>query len=158
MLSSSFVFKRLQYNDSNEAITKVAWNKNDGWLAYTGELGLMRILMIETADSHDFNLQGVAARPSRISIEKKLTIHEGSKITSLAWNEQLEQITSGDIRGSVVVCEYREEKWNSILVNESVQSPVTNAVWAADASKILIVYQSGQVLLGAASGHKILAV
>ena len=34
---------------------------------------------------------------------------------------------------------------------------MVNAVWAKDASKILIFYQSGQVLLGAATGHKILA-
>lgn len=42
-------------------------------------------------------------------------------------------------------------------MNESVQSPVVNAIWAKDSSKILIFYQSGQVLLGAATGHKILA-
>lgn len=72
MLSTSFVFKQLANPDSNEAITKVKWNKTDGWLAFGGDQGMLRILMIETVDGHDFNLQGVAARPSRISVDKKV--------------------------------------------------------------------------------------
>lgn len=80
----------------------------------------MKIIMVETVDSHDFNMQGIAARPSRISIERKLAIHEGSRITALSWDELQEHVTSGDVRGSVVVCEYKDTKWSSILVNESV--------------------------------------
>lgn len=47
----------------------------------------MKIVMVETVDSHDFNMQGIAARPSRISIERKLAIHEGSRVTALSWDE-----------------------------------------------------------------------
>lgn len=39
-----------------------------------------------------------------------------------------------------MVCEYKDSKWSSILVNESVQSPCVNAMWASDGSKILIFY------------------
>lgn len=56
MLSASFVFKQLSSPESGERITKISWNKNDGWLALGGENGMMRILMIESVDSHDFNL------------------------------------------------------------------------------------------------------
>lgn len=62
--------------------------------------------MIEPTDDHDFNLQGVAARPSRVSIDRRLTTHEGACVTSITWNEGTEQITTGDNRGSVVVCGY----------------------------------------------------
>ena len=67
-----------------------------------------------------FALQGVAARPSRVSVDRKLTIHEGSAVTTITWNESKEQITTGDSRGAVVVCGYNNTKWTSELVNESV--------------------------------------
>ncbi|KAH0575427.1 WD40 repeat protein [Spironucleus salmonicida] len=158
MLSTSFVFKRISYAETQEQITKVAWNRTDGWLAFGGDMGLLRIIMLEFQDQHDFNLQGVAARPSRVSIDRRLTIHEGSAITTITWNETKEQVTTGDNRGSVVVCGYQSSKWSSEFVNESVQSPVVTAVWASDSSKVLIFYQSGQILLGASTGHKILSM
>lgn len=36
MLSTAFIFKRLEQPDTNEEIVKIAWNKIDGWLAYAG--------------------------------------------------------------------------------------------------------------------------
>ena len=120
MLSASFVFKRISYQETAEKITKVCWNKIDGWVAFGGDQGLLRIIMLEFADQHDFALQGVAARPSRVSVDRKLTIHEGSAVTTITWNESKEQITTGDSRGAVVVCGYNNTKWTSELVNESV--------------------------------------
>ena len=79
-------------------------------------------------------------------------------MTSLSWNEMEDHLTSGDNRGAVVVCEYQNENWTSTLVNEAVQSPVVMVNWSGDASKILIFYASGQLLLGAATGHKILSM
>lgn len=155
MLSTAFLFKKISFSDEDDSVTQVSWNRTDGWIACGGSSGNLRVLMIEFQDTHEAMLQGNIARQSRISVDRKLQLHDGAAITSVSWNEADERLTTADNRGLVVVCAYTDGRWVRELVNESTQSPVVSASWSPDSTKVLILYANGSVLLGAASGHKI---
>lgn len=88
-------------------------------------------------------------------MDKKLNLHENALITSIAWNEKETKLATSDNKGLVFISSTDTGKWVRNLVNDSSRSAVVTATWSPDASRILMVYVNGLVMLGTASGHRI---
>lgn len=159
MPSTAFILKRLEFTDSSEGVVLVAWNKTENYIAAGGQTGSIRILLLDfnSPSEQGYNISDLRAstRNVRILMDKKLNLHENALITSIAWNEKETKLATSDNKGLVFISSTDTGKWVRNLVNDSSRSAVVTATWSPDASRILMVYVNGLVMLGTASGHRI---
>ncbi|KAE8302175.1 WD40 repeat protein [Giardia duodenalis] len=159
MPSTAFILKCLEFTDTGEEVVLVAWNKTENYIAAGGQTGSIRILLLDfnSLSEQGYNISDLrtSTRNVRILMDKKLSLHDNALITSIAWNEKETKLATSDNRGLVFISSTDTGKWVRNLVNDSNRAAVVTTTWSPDASRILMVYVNGLVMLGTASGHRI---
>lgn len=159
MPSTAFILKRLEFTDSGEGVVLVAWNRIENYIAAGGQAGSIRILLLDfnSSSDNDYNVSDLrtSTRNVKIHMDKRLNLHDNALITSIAWNEKETKLATSDNKGLVFISSTDTGKWVRNLVNDSSRAAVVTTTWSPDASRILMVYVNGLVMLGTASGHRI---
>jgi WD repeat-containing protein 35 len=136
-------------------VRSVAWNHVDGWIAFGGDNGVLKVLSMEPADGAESRLMGVGA-PSNLTMNQPLEEHT-APVTLVSWNESYRRLTSADDTGLIIVWALRNGEWTKDMVNDRRKSPVVGAHWSPDGQHILIVYKDGHYLIGSITGARVVS-
>ncbi|KAL0027242.1 hypothetical protein WJX77_006308 [Trebouxia sp. C0004] len=136
---------------NNAKLKCIAWNGEQGWIACGSEQGMLKVLKLEdpkaVADASPAGGQGLNANQT-------LQGHADSVVVA-AWNEQHNKLTTSDSNGLIIVWILHKGLWFEEMINNRNKSVVTDMRWAADGSKICIIYEDGAVIVGGVDGNRI---
>ncbi|KAH8943800.1 hypothetical protein BDL97_13G073500 [Sphagnum fallax] len=132
-------------------LCSLTWNSEQGWLACGGELGLLKVLKLETGAA----VEGpCATAPSNLSMNQTLEGHHGM-VLAVSWNQNYRKLTSSDEQGLIIVWVLHKGMWFEEMINTRESSVVRDLRWSCDGQKICIVYEDGQVLVGNVDGNRL---
>ncbi|RHW72332.1 putative intraflagellar transport protein D4 [Trypanosoma brucei equiperdum] len=129
---------------STVAVTAVAWNEEQGWLAVGGKGGLLKVLKID----------GGGSQRGGLAMNQTLEGHE-TDVSVVAWNHQYRKLTSSDAGGQIIVWMLHKGMWLEEMINNRNKSTVRDLAWSVDGTKVCIVYEDGAVILGGVDGNRL---
>nr|CCC90607.1 unnamed protein product [Trypanosoma congolense IL3000] len=129
---------------STTAVTSIAWNEEQGWLAVGGKGGLLKVLKID----------GGGTQRGGLAMNQTLEGHE-MDISVVAWNHQYRKLTSSDTGGQIIVWMLHKGLWLEEMINNRNKSTVRDLSWSVDGTRVCIVYEDGAVILGGVDGNRL---
>eukprot|EP00761_Pharyngomonas_kirbyi_P009989 gb/GECH01010007.1/.p1 GENE.gb/GECH01010007.1/~~gb/GECH01010007.1/.p1 ORF type:complete len:877 (+),score=173.67 gb/GECH01010007.1/:1-2631(+) len=136
---------------SGSQLNCLSWNKTDGWVVCGGDMGILKVIKLQTNQS-SANL-GLAA-PSNLSMNESLTEHS-TAVTVVTWNERFRRLTTCDASGRIVVWMSNNGSWIQEMVHTRSKSPTKSVQWTYDGQKICIAYEDGEIIVGTVSGDRL---
>lgn len=141
--------KRLQLG-SDTSIHSLAWHSRNGVLAVGGDLGLIKLLTLN--DTHKPN-QEAADKPKVPSLA--LQGEHTGRIVLLNWNEYYRKLTSVCNKGTMIIWRKSQDTWVEEMVNNSGKNLITDVQWSADGTKLCILIEDGQMIVGSVDGERL---
>ena len=152
----TFLSKKLVISQ-NADVHSMSWHSMTDQLAIGGDNGMLKILKVE--DAHDPQNEQQQAQP-KISVDSIDSKHLGA-IGTLNWNETYRKLTSVDNKGRMVIWTQKsgqepgKKEWVQEMVNETGQYQITAVVWSKDETKLAILIEDGQIIVGSVDGEKL---
>jgi len=135
-------------------VYSLAWHQINDGLAVGGGQGLLRIIKLD--DSHNPN-QSKAEKGSDLLKNISLMGDHKAEITILNWNERYKKLLSCDAKGLMVIWTPSGDSWAAEMVNDSGKKLISDVKWSSDGSKLCILIDDGQVIVGSVDGEKLWA-
>jgi len=80
-----------------------------------------------------------------------------AEITILNWNERYKKLLSCDAKGLMIIWTPSGDSWAAEMVNDSGKKLIADVKWSSDGSKLCILIDDGQVIVGSVDGEKLWA-
>ncbi len=141
---------------NNIRVECIAWSSEQGWIACGGEKGLLKILKLEEQKpagllpQSTVSSQGGAGLP----VNQTLEGHSGA-VKCVVWNEAYKKLTTSDENGLIIVWMLHKNFWFEEMINNRNKSTVTDMKWSPDGTRICIIYEDGNVILGSVEGSRL---
>lgn len=71
------------------------------------------------------------------------------------WNDVYKKLTTSDKSGLIVVWMCQQDIWIEEMINNRMKSFVSGMAWSPDGTKICIIYDDGNVIVGSVSGERL---
>ena len=152
---------------NNTRVECIAWSSEHGWIACGGEKGLLKILKLEdqkqAASQPQQNLStqttqvsqgGQAAAGGNLPVNQTLEGHSGV-VKCVIWNEAYRKLTTSDENGLIIVWMLHKNFWFEEMINNRNKSTVMDMKWSPDGTRICIIYEDGNVILGSVEGSRL---
>lgn len=150
---------------NNIRVECIAWSSEQGWIACGGEKGLLKILKLDDQKQTqpvnnlstlpNANTQtNQAPAGSGLPVNQTLEGHSGS-VKCVRWNEAYKKLTTSDENGLIIVWMLHKNYWFEEMINNRNKSFVTDMKWSPDGTRICIVYEDGNVILGSVEGSRL---
>jgi len=149
----AFLSKKLALSHDT-LVYSLAWHQINDGLAVGGGQGLLRIIKLD--DSHNPN-QSKAEKGSDLLKNISLMGDHKAEITILNWNERYKKLLSCDAKGLMVIWTPSGDSWAAEMVNDSGKKLISDVKWSSDGSKLCILIDDGQVIVGSVDGEKLWA-
>lgn len=147
---------------NNTRVECIAWSTEQGWIACGGEKGLLKILKLEDqklalAQANPSNLATQttqAGANSNLPVNQTLEGHSGT-VKCVIWNEPYKKLTTSDENGLIIVWMLHKNYWFEEMINNRNKSVVADMKWSPDGTRICIIYEDGNVILGSVEGSRL---
>uniref|UniRef100_A0A0K0FYV2 ANAPC4_WD40 domain-containing protein n=1 Tax=Strongyloides venezuelensis TaxID=75913 RepID=A0A0K0FYV2_STRVS len=135
----------------------VSWMYNFGFIVAGGDEGQLKIIRLSNLTLKDKNSVGPSGTSAKedISLNQNLEGHGSSNIILAVWNEVYQKLTTCDTNGLIIVWMNHGDNWYEEMINNRNKSIIVDMEWSHDGSKIVIVYEDGQVIVGSADGNRL---
>jgi len=167
---------------NNTRVECIAWSSEQGWIACGGEKGLLKILKLEdpkqlnalnnssqvqpnlstqtTQNSQgQLNTGGAGAGAGvpgagGLPVNQTLEGHSGT-VKCVIWNDAYRKLTTSDENGLIIVWMLHKSFWFEEMINNRNKSIVMDMKWSPDGTRICIIYEDGNVILGSVEGSRL---
>ncbi|KAF5296919.1 hypothetical protein FQA39_LY12276 [Lamprigera yunnana] len=134
-------------------VTAIDWNKQDGYLAVGGEDGMLKIIKLDSGNENG-RPKSRTAPSTNLSVNKTLEGHFQA-IRVIKWNPLHRKLTTSDHSGMIIVWVLYKGTWYDEMANNRKKSLVADMAWNFDGTKICIVYEDGEIIVGSVDGNRI---
>lgn len=138
------------------SLRDASWNTQQGWIACSGEKGLLKVLKLEMAGKgRDKGIAGAANLAMNATLGSATEGHKESTVQIVRWNDQEKRLSTSDENGLIIVWVFQRGMWQEEMINDRKKSLVADMKWTPDGRKICIVYKDGAVIMGSLDGNRL---
>jgi WD repeat-containing protein 35 len=136
---------------NNEKLLKFSLNKSKDLLSIGGTNGFVQILSYPTK-KEQISIKD-SLKFSYIDLNQKLIYHK-SNVSIILWNEKKEKLTTCDEDGIIVIWHFRNDKWETQMINNRKKSIVSDIKWSKQGNFICFLYLDGHAILGSVEAER----
>ena len=152
---------------NNNRVECISWSSEQGWIACGGEKGLLKILKLDdqktalnpqsqmtVSTTSGQSVQNTQPGGAGLPVNQTLEGHSGA-VKCVIWNEAYKKLTTSDENGLIIVWMLHKNYWFEEMINNRNKSVVTDMKWSPDGTRICIIYEDGNVILGSVEGSRL---
>lgn len=145
---------------NNTRVECIGWSSEQGWIACGGEKGLLKILKLDdqktvsSGQTTNYSTQTTQTGAGGLPVNQTLEGHSGT-VKCVIWNEPYKKLTTSDENGLIIVWMLHKNYWFEEMINNRNKSTVTDMKWSPDGTRICIIYEDGNVILGSVEGSRL---
>lgn len=130
-------------------MTSISYDHENEIFALGFESGGIKLLRLEE------KLNEKLVNQIEIIMNENLNEAHQAPITTLSWNVQHEKLLSLDSQGLMIIWTENEDSFEEEMINQSESDQIMIAHWSKLGNFILILFQSGNMILGNVEGERL---